>query len=80
MTNKIPFEDIQNESVIIKNVIRGELPCVTDHVRMSLILQLSTLMNECWSIDPDKRPTAESCGKFMNWMVSNAGLELLAHD
>lgn len=77
MTNKIPFEDIRKEATIIKNVIRGNLPAVTEHARMSLILTLCSIMTKCWNIDPCQRPTAEDCRKSMGDMVSNAELRLV---
>ncbi|KIO23329.1 hypothetical protein M407DRAFT_78172, partial [Tulasnella calospora MUT 4182] len=70
MTNSIPFQDVRKDSMIIKQVIDGKLPSVTDHTRMSLILRLCSLMIKCWSINPCERPTAEDCRKWMSWVVS----------
>ncbi|KIO17069.1 hypothetical protein M407DRAFT_54135, partial [Tulasnella calospora MUT 4182] len=61
MTNSIPFEHVRKDSMIIKHVIDGKLPSVTDHTRMSLILKLCSLMIKCWSINPHERPTAKDC-------------------
>lgn len=78
MKNSIPFENVQKDSAVIKQVIQGELPSVTDHVRMSLILQLSSIIKQCWSINPSKRPTAGEFRKSMGWMASAiAGVSLL---
>ncbi|KIO23336.1 hypothetical protein M407DRAFT_27183 [Tulasnella calospora MUT 4182] len=68
MTNSIPFQDVRKNSMIIKHVIDGKLPSVTDHTRMSLIMKLCSLMIKCWSINPFERPTAEDCQKLMSWM------------
>ncbi|KIO25934.1 hypothetical protein M407DRAFT_24784 [Tulasnella calospora MUT 4182] len=68
MTNSVPFENVRKDAIIIKHVIDGKLPSVTDHARMSLIRQLCSLMAGCWSVDPTKRPTAEDCQKSMRWM------------
>ena len=73
MTNSIPFEDVRKDSMVIKHVVDGRLPCVTDHIRVSLILRLSVLMVECWNIDPTQRPTAEDCRKSLDWMVNIVG-------
>ncbi|KIO23328.1 hypothetical protein M407DRAFT_78217, partial [Tulasnella calospora MUT 4182] len=73
MTNSIPFEDVRKDSMIIKQVIDGKLPSVTDHTRMSLIMSLCSLMIKCWSINPCERPTAEDCRKLMSWMVGRVG-------
>ncbi|KIO17051.1 hypothetical protein M407DRAFT_85339, partial [Tulasnella calospora MUT 4182] len=74
MTNSVPFENVRKDAIIIKHVIDGKLPSVTDHARMSLIRQLCSLMAECWSVDPTKRPMAEDCRKSMTWMVSSVGI------
>ncbi|KIO24525.1 hypothetical protein M407DRAFT_76836, partial [Tulasnella calospora MUT 4182] len=71
MTNSVPFENIKKDAIIIKHVIDGNLPSVTDHARISLTRQLCSLMVGCWSVDPTKRPTAEDCRKSMEWMVSS---------
>ncbi|KIO23331.1 hypothetical protein M407DRAFT_27179 [Tulasnella calospora MUT 4182] len=68
MTNSIPFQDVRKDSMIIKHVIDGKLPPVTDHTRMSLIMSLCSLMIKCWSINPCERPTAEDCRKLMSHM------------
>ncbi|KIO23340.1 hypothetical protein M407DRAFT_27185 [Tulasnella calospora MUT 4182] len=68
MTNSIPFQDVRKDSMIIKHVIDGKLPSVTDHARMSLILGLCSLMIKCWNINPRERPTAVDCRKLMSWM------------
>ncbi|KAG8928715.1 hypothetical protein FRC01_005510 [Tulasnella sp. 417] len=59
MTNTIPFHDIKKDSIVINRVIQGQLPPVTEDARMSLIRALCSLMAQCWSINPEKRPTAE---------------------
>ncbi|KIO33141.1 hypothetical protein M407DRAFT_18006 [Tulasnella calospora MUT 4182] len=68
MTNSIPFQDVHKEAIVIKRVIQGELPSITGDVRMALILRLCSLMSECWSIDPSKRPGAKDCVNLLQWM------------
>ncbi|KAG9050007.1 hypothetical protein FS837_008187 [Tulasnella sp. UAMH 9824] len=68
MTNTIPFHDIKKDAIVINHVIQGHLPSVTEHARMSLIRALCSLMVQCWSINPDKRPTVEECRKVISWM------------
>lgn len=70
MTKVIPFHDVIAETTIIKRVIRGKLPSISLDARMSLIQALSSLVTQCWSIDPNKRPTAEDCRKSISWLVS----------
>lgn len=55
----------------MKHVIQGDLTSVSDHARMALFRALHSLMMECWSIDPSKRPTAKDFQKLTNQMVSN---------
>ncbi|KIO21585.1 hypothetical protein M407DRAFT_45384, partial [Tulasnella calospora MUT 4182] len=59
MTNTIPFHDVKKDAIVIHRVIQGHLPSVTEHARMSLIRALCSLMVQCWSINPEGRPTAE---------------------
>ncbi|KIO17037.1 hypothetical protein M407DRAFT_27306 [Tulasnella calospora MUT 4182] len=68
MTNYIPFEEVNKDSAIIGRVIRGKLPSASDHVRMELVQALYSLMTECWSIDPSKRPSAKDCRSSTNRM------------
>ncbi|KIO20487.1 hypothetical protein M407DRAFT_29894, partial [Tulasnella calospora MUT 4182] len=68
MTNTIPFHDVQRNVMVIIRVIQGHLPSITEDARMSLIRALCSLMVRCWSMNPDKRPTAEECGKLISWM------------
>ncbi|KIO23327.1 hypothetical protein M407DRAFT_27175 [Tulasnella calospora MUT 4182] len=68
MTNSIPFEDVENDFMVIERVIRGDLPSVSHDNRMALVRALHLLMTECWSIDPSERPSAEDCRSSMNQM------------
>ncbi|KIO19632.1 hypothetical protein M407DRAFT_30702 [Tulasnella calospora MUT 4182] len=68
MTNTIPFHDVKKDAIVIHRVIQGNLPSVTEHARMSLIRALCSVMVQCWSINPEGRPTAEECRKLISWM------------
>ncbi|KIO16363.1 hypothetical protein M407DRAFT_86092, partial [Tulasnella calospora MUT 4182] len=72
MTNSIPFHDITVETTVMRRVIQGDLPFISADARMSLIRALCSLVTQCWSFDPNKRPTAEDCRKSISWMVSIA--------
>lgn len=76
MTNSIPFQDVQVETVVVARVIQGNLPSVTDEARLSLVRELYSLMTMCWTMNPTGRPTAEYCRKSMDWMVSGNRPEL----
>lgn len=77
MTNSIPFEDVSKNSLVIKHIIDGKLPSVTQHIRMSLNEGLGSLMADCWNGDPTMRPAAKDCRKLLTLMVSN--LETVSH-
>lgn len=69
MTGKLPFDDIFKESVIVLNVTRGNLPPIASNEDLSQVRALCAMMTRCWSMDPDKRPTAGECQKTISWMV-----------
>lgn len=73
MTNSIPFGDVLNDRIVIKRVVRGDLPSVTEHARMSLTQTLCSLIIKCLNVDSTERPTAEYIRKSIFWMVSNSG-------
>ncbi|KAG8905139.1 hypothetical protein FRC01_008466, partial [Tulasnella sp. 417] len=77
MTGSIPFEGLSDGNVICK-VVQGDLPSMAEDTRMLLIRALYSLMMECWSDDPGKRPTAEECRKSIDWMASYTVLRLTA--
>ncbi|KAG8994803.1 hypothetical protein FRB90_000340 [Tulasnella sp. 427] len=64
----VPFHDVTKETAVMWRVLQGDLPCLTDNARMALIQALSTLMMQCWSLDPDRRPKAEDCVVALSWM------------
>ncbi|KIO18370.1 hypothetical protein M407DRAFT_225855, partial [Tulasnella calospora MUT 4182] len=73
MTNYIPFHDVK-EPKVINRIVRGDLPSVSNDTRMMLMQALCSLVGQCWSVDPSKRPAAKDCRESMEWMVSDAGL------
>lgn len=77
MTNSIPFQDVKKDSIVVKRVIQGNLPSVSEHARTLLTRALHSLMIKCWSIDPKERPTAETCRSSMDRMASNVDLGLV---
>ncbi|KAG9040395.1 hypothetical protein FS837_000690, partial [Tulasnella sp. UAMH 9824] len=72
LTNSIPFED-WDDSTIIQRVL--QLDPTSSDSQVSMVLELSSHVAQCWSIDPSRRPTAqefrEAIGR-MPQMVPNA--------
>ncbi|KIO28900.1 hypothetical protein M407DRAFT_21977 [Tulasnella calospora MUT 4182] len=68
MTNAIPFEDVSTDIRVVERVIQGDLPSITDDVRVSSIMALCSLMAQCWNILPRERPTAQECQSSIEWM------------
>ncbi|KIO18365.1 hypothetical protein M407DRAFT_31967 [Tulasnella calospora MUT 4182] len=67
MTNYIPFHDVKAPKVIDR-IVRGNLPSISNDVRMTLMQALCSLVGQCWSVDPSKRPAAKDCRESMKWM------------
>ncbi|KAG8994863.1 hypothetical protein FRB90_000332 [Tulasnella sp. 427] len=65
---RVPFHDVPAEGAVIWRVLQGDLPCLTDDARMTFLQALSTLMMQCWSLDPDRRPKADDCMLALSWM------------
>ncbi|KIO31392.1 hypothetical protein M407DRAFT_67991 [Tulasnella calospora MUT 4182] len=72
MTDSIPFQDVK-DAVVIKRIVRGDLPSISSDARMLLVQALCTLVGQCWTVDPSTRPTAEYCREAIQWMVRSAG-------
>ncbi|KIO31387.1 hypothetical protein M407DRAFT_219739, partial [Tulasnella calospora MUT 4182] len=58
MTDSIPFQDVK-DAVVIKRIVRGDLPSISSDARMVLVQALCTLVGQCWTVDPSKRSRAE---------------------
>ncbi|KAG8972921.1 hypothetical protein FRC05_009475, partial [Tulasnella sp. 425] len=68
MTGNFPFYDENNIMVIVR-LATGNLPTVGDNQQLSQLQALCSLMTDCWSIEPSKRPTSSSCTEYINrWM------------
>ncbi|KAG8958975.1 hypothetical protein FRC05_008257 [Tulasnella sp. 425] len=59
LTNSIPFQDVSADAAVVERVIKGHLPSMNEHDRVSLFEKLCTLMTMCWNSNPSERPTAK---------------------
>lgn len=66
MTGKLPFDDIYKEALVVLSVTKGNLPSVANNEDIG---QLCAIMARCWSMDPEKRPTAGECERSIFWLV-----------
>lgn len=60
MSGKNPFHRKKHEAVIIASVCMGEVPEPRDHPLLPAGDPLWGLLRECWSSEPEKRPTMEA--------------------
>lgn len=68
MTEFLPFEDAKSDVVVVKRVLGGELPSLTENDDLRLIDELCSLMNMCWRNNPTERPTATRCRESIKQM------------
>ncbi|KIO21756.1 hypothetical protein M407DRAFT_28682 [Tulasnella calospora MUT 4182] len=71
MMNSIPFENV-SDGMVVRSVIQGDVPAISNDDRMMLIQALCSLLAQCWNLDPTKRPTAPEFRAAINWMATDA--------
>lgn len=69
MTEKLPFEEVDGQAQIIYRVILGELPAIRDNAQLSPVLNLCSLMSDCWVAKPVKRVDAATFHKKVYQLV-----------
>lgn len=67
MTGTIPFDDLRKDTAIFLRVTQGALPKVENDAEISQVRALCAMMNRCWALSPQGRPTARECEKNMSW-------------
>ncbi|KAG9047452.1 hypothetical protein FS837_002215 [Tulasnella sp. UAMH 9824] len=60
MTDKAPFANILPEPQLILAIARGQSPCEIENLALDLP-QFKDLLEKCWSINTNQRPTAVDC-------------------
>lgn len=68
MTSNFPF-DGENDVFVVLQIVEGKHPLVHDDRRLQQVVALANLMIDCWSLNPEKRPTAKVCERQICWMV-----------
>lgn len=71
MTGNVPFHDVANDIKLATQLatMNFNLPEVVDDRHLSQILALCGLMNSCWNLNIDGRPTAIDCASEIERMV-----------
>ncbi|KAG9029832.1 hypothetical protein FS837_003462, partial [Tulasnella sp. UAMH 9824] len=71
MTGNIPFHDETNDiKIALQLATRSfKLPSIVMHEQLSQIQVLCRLINNCWSLDVDGRPTADACLSEIESMI-----------
>ncbi|KIO26362.1 hypothetical protein M407DRAFT_24328 [Tulasnella calospora MUT 4182] len=70
MTDRVPFEDVNFDPVIVGRVVQGQVPLIHEDAQLAQIIRLCSLMKDCWNIEPDKRPHVFQCCKEVERMPS----------
>lgn len=72
MTDRVPFDDVQRDPVIVWNVLRGKLPLIHEDAQLAQVMALCSLMTDCWKFEPGNRPHIDQCYNKVKLMVSFA--------
>ncbi|KIO22112.1 hypothetical protein M407DRAFT_28327 [Tulasnella calospora MUT 4182] len=61
MTDDYPFPEISTLPGLVVRVVQGQLPQIREDAQLSQIRELCKVMNSCWKLGPETRPTARGC-------------------
>ncbi|KIO32110.1 hypothetical protein M407DRAFT_18924 [Tulasnella calospora MUT 4182] len=71
MTNRLPYPEINRKEPLIAYIaMKKPLPSIREQEQISPILQLCSLIVDCWNFDPTKRPDTARCNARLEWMPS----------
>ncbi|KAG9018102.1 hypothetical protein FRB90_012291, partial [Tulasnella sp. 427] len=73
MTEKPPFNLVNNMSAVIYHIIMLKLPACDSEARFAELPLLSRLIQSCWGSEPDTRPSIFSCLKELKHILSQFG-------
>ncbi|KIO22804.1 hypothetical protein M407DRAFT_27679 [Tulasnella calospora MUT 4182] len=70
ITDRLPFDDIDESSAveIITSIMQRNVPSLSQVPSFSSIPRLRSLMEDCWQLEPENRPSATSCKDIISWM------------
>ncbi|KAG9040640.1 hypothetical protein FS837_000372 [Tulasnella sp. UAMH 9824] len=74
VTGNFPFHE-DNDVAVVQRILTKNLPVVSDHSQVNQIKMLCSLMEECLSLDADKRPLATRCQKVVSWMLQEGAID-----
>ncbi|KAG8924168.1 hypothetical protein FRC01_011860 [Tulasnella sp. 417] len=75
LADRIPYAEKKSEHSIILALMNNEPPSDTATLPIP-ISALKDLINKCWTIDPNQRPSAEDCLKILNTEASSVSMTL----
>ncbi|KAG9010799.1 hypothetical protein FRB90_007621 [Tulasnella sp. 427] len=70
MTDKVPFDELAAEGLIMLSVIEGKVPVPREDEQLAQVVRLCNLMLECWKFAEKLRPPISWCCKEVHWMPS----------
>ncbi|KAG8911596.1 hypothetical protein FRC00_006201, partial [Tulasnella sp. 408] len=70
MTNKTPYHELRHEGPLVLSILEGKPPSTREQERMSPMLQLCSLVVDCWNLNARERPDTARCKALLDWMPS----------
>ncbi|KAG9022278.1 hypothetical protein FS837_006498 [Tulasnella sp. UAMH 9824] len=68
MTGDLPYQETSADYAIMAKIFESTLPQVDGTSRLSECLQVWELMQRCWKVNPQNRPTAQMCKTTVTYL------------
>lgn len=68
ITDNYPFPEAKTQQHITIKVVTGQLPSIHKNSQLSQIAPLCHVMDMCWKLDPQDRPSAAGCQRTLRWI------------
>lgn len=65
LTGDLPFNSVKRENEVIIRIIGGNIPNIAEYFDSPQVNFLCRLIESCWTMDPDRRPSAIECHSSM---------------